>query len=94
MSEETKAPTGRIVLTISTAVTKTQANEIYAAMINGDMTTLGTVLDSATKEWSDLQVVGDNSKGVATETPQLSIMIADEKLQMQGPAGRPERPMR
>jgi hypothetical protein len=86
---------GRITVTISTSVSKAQANAIYAAMLAGDVALLGEVLDSSTKEWADLIVIGDNSKGIATDAPQLSIMIADEKMQMQaGQGGRPERPMR
>jgi hypothetical protein len=85
---------GRLTVTISAAVTKEQANEIYTAMVAGDMTVLGTVLDSSTKEWVDLKIVGDSSQGLATEAPQLSLFIADEDIQMQQRERRTGPPVR
>jgi hypothetical protein len=77
MSAETK---GRITLTISTTLTKEQANEVYTAMVAGDMSVLGNVLDNSTKQWTDLMVIGDSLKGLVTDTPMFHIFVADEKM--------------
>jgi hypothetical protein len=79
---------GRLTMTISTELTKEKANQIHAAMVAGDMTELGRVLDSSSKEWTDLMIIGDSSKGLATDAPLLSIIVADEKIQQNVPRER------